>query len=158
MIACGHLSSSFSMLPSYCPLLVEQRRCRLKPHKVSVSEIRSSRGSTELTDREGPQRRDWRPHRKEGEKLEEQTHSFTHSDKRCRSCCHVSWQTEGCRWTLTVSDLPYLIHVLVQTSKSSKIKNQKSFQKIVNAELLIRGCNRFINRFFFSYTLKQNNL
>lgn len=24
-------------------------------------------------------------------------HSFTHSDKRCRSCCHVSWQTEGCR-------------------------------------------------------------
>lgn len=65
------------MLPSYCPLLVEQRRCRLKPHKVSVSEIRSSRGSTELTDREGPHRRDWRrTGRREKNYRNKLTHSF----------------------------------------------------------------------------------
>ena len=52
------------MLLPYCPLLVAQRRCRLKPHKVS-SDRRSIRGPTEPTDSDGPHRRDWR-HRDTG--------------------------------------------------------------------------------------------
>ena len=59
MMACGHRSSSFLMLLSYCPRLVAQRRCRLKPHRVS-SDRRSSSGRTEPMDKEGPHRRDCR--------------------------------------------------------------------------------------------------
>lgn len=52
------------MLLSYCPLLVAHRRCRLKPHTVSVERSSKSR-AMESTDREGPHRRDW----KHGERI-----------------------------------------------------------------------------------------